>query len=982
MSLQLLRPGHLHTADRVISATNEAGITIEPPIASGTPAGTLRLRTSIPWAGALSTSNAILRLLTGGNPTGYATDDAGAGAGAAAIWRNSTDSTSQYRGYIDSMYLVRCEFPVAYSATRGPPSTPRTLPNGSLGFLHGDSATTTMTFTMITTAGVVTTSTFVESNGGNRSDFVVLPSGRLVALVNTGDAYFTIASWYSDDNGATWAALAESRPGATGTAHTQLTAEYVDDAVVVAMDAFTTGGDGRILLSRDGGATFTIVDSLLSIDSPRSCVAPDGTVLIAEATAALVRVHQVAPGGGLGPIISTTTPVRAMGAIVTRDDGTVWTFGSSANNDGQIGIGVSLDNGTTWIDVTGGQYVADPNAVVGTDLYTYISAGSWQGKIIVLGLVNGTTGSDGSIHMLTFGGWESVCDIRYNVASVGQPYEHTYLPWDYPDSVGWTRGNVGAGAVVTNQNALNIASVFPNNTVYTAAAAFWSPAAGATRRVRFRCRVNSGGNAGSSIAMLEMNFTDGANQCQVLLRFATASVQIVDFAGNVLATVVVDQTAWVDWWIALAHEVPNANKLTCSVWHKRDGAALWTNDLTASEQFEAAGGVSNLRFGGTAGDAVNWDIAYLGVADDDNNFAANGITVANGAGLPGRPLSASADYYVTNGMHVGGYNGGGVPGDSYVVATTYQHGKANLWAELRPSRHVRSTADNASWNVVMDAGASDAFKGDLVALFGTNFRTATFQLNATDAWGAPSVVVPMDATAYTGTIGASNRGPGYAGPASSANWRPGQFRSDGDAHRWFVEFHGGDVHEITDNDEDRVYVENVDLSAESGTFYIFGDKMSAGLAFSQYRFARLLVGAQQTADDDYRVGTLVFDKAWTPAQMYDHGYVERINPTTDLLDTDTGYRSSIRLGPRRHTLAIQWPPLNSMGPAGDLERRLRDFYAAIEGSHRPIVVRQTTGSETTLLLCRVVGTYSATNAGGRGDDPVTRIDQLVLEEEW
>ena len=47
----------------------------------------------------------------------------------------------------------------------------------------------------------------------------------------------------------------------------------------------------------------------------------------------------------------------------------------------------------------------------------------------------------------------------------------------------------------------------------------------------------------------------------------------------------------------------------------------------------------------------------------------------------------------------------------------------------------------------------------------------------------------------------------------------------------------------------------------------FGDRMAATMTFAQYRFARVSLGSQDTADGEYRLGTVICDKRWTPAQF-------------------------------------------------------------------------------------------------------------------
>ena len=973
MPFYLARPSSLHSAARVSSASSERGLQVAAPSPSGANAGTLHLRASgVP----LAVVDAVVRLQTGGAPTGYANSDAGAGAGAAVVWRHSTDTTAQYRGYIDSIYLLRCEFPIDWSATRGASSTPRTLPSGKLGVLFAPQAGGSGTYTFLRWDGTTATSTFTASGlAANRPEFVVLGSGRLVAFVNSGTAS-DILSFYSDDNGLTWASLGRAGLSATASVLDELSAEVVGDAIVCVQSTRAGSANGRILVSRDGGSTFTIAQATQALRHARTCVVDDTVLVVSNYGSTAVSVFRVAPGGGLDAGVSTGLLANTPHCIVRRDDGTVWVYAFNSANNHEVAVAVSLDGGRTFASPTSSQYVADPGAAHATDGYKEVAAGVWRGAIRILGRVDATTGTDDSVHMLTFGGWESVTDVRYGVTGSGQPYEHTYLPIDYPDALGWVRSDVGAGATVTNTNALRFNSTAPNNTVYSAPSGFWGGAVGGiTRRLRFRVRVSAGGAVATAAAMVEVNVTDGVNTVQIRAQFSTTGVRFVDTSGATIATVTLDQTGWVDWLVALVHNVPDSALVYLSVWHQKASETLWTQDIDNASHAEVVGTTSSFRVGGVVGATVDWEVAYIGVADDMDLL----MTFVNPTWLAGRPLSASADAYVVDGVSIGGRNTGGVPGDTYDLDTGYGFARGDIWSELRPSRQWRTAADGVVAWVVFDAGASDMFRGDLVAVFGTNFRTATLQFSATDVWAAPTQEVALDATVATFTVGAGMRGPGYVGPTASANWRPGQYRSDGDSHRWFVEI-ASTVYEVTDNDEDRLYLDGVDLSAASGTARLFGDRMGAVVSFTQAQFMRLLIGGtQDTADGHFRVGTVIVDKRWSPAQLYDHGFVDRIAPTVEVLETDNGSRSSVRRGPRRETLAIQWPPLNRM--ARDVEARLRDWYRSIEGSHRPVVCWRDSMDQRTLQLVRVLGVYQGSNVWGEGATAVTRVDQLVLEEE-
>jgi hypothetical protein len=976
------RPGHMHRASKVLSASSEAGLIVAPPTPESGNTGTLRLRTS----GRPTTAAALnVELQTGGNPSGYAlTTSSGQGAGAAVVWKKTSDAagagTLHWRGYVDTPYLVRVDYPIAYGTGLGKPSTPRTLGNGNLGFLtdHSPGTASSLKFTSVTPITNVATTVDIDAttfSSGTQSDFVVLPSGRLVAIRVLG---FSLTRYTSSDHGATWSDGVDC--GSVLANQDTIALEYVDDLLVMVVSSSTAAAVTEVRVSQDEGFNFTTVDNAQTLRGVRTCVTPTGTILaIASAAAPLVRT--LAPGGGLSTstVDADLTCNTGRVAIVTRDDGTNWAFctNSTAGSHLDIDASVSIDGGTTWTNPLGGLKVLNGNTTNTNAGWSGISAGCWAGRVVILALSRSSGGagaSDYAIHMYTLGGWETLTEGD-------DSYNHGLVPVDLPENftTPWTRNNTGAGATVTNQGPLRFVSTGANATYYVAPSAVVTPTnAGGSYRLRYRCVQSAGGSLTSNSNGFRFTIDDGVNRQGFALRCTTTQFRIVDSAGNTLGvTKTADMTKVTDFLFAFKHDnVAGASGLL-SYWYKQDGDETWTLGFASVAVPEEAGVTADgLRVGGATAVAGTHDLYWLGIADSSDNMEG-GFT--NPDDLVGRSLTSAADFYLYAGIHLGGRNAGGVPGDGYTVQTTYSFGKESIWRELRPSKKCHSSADNASWNVVFDAGSTDTFKGNLAALFGTNFRTATLQFNTTDSWGAPAASVSLDATVVTSTVGALNRGPGYFGPAVSLDWRPGQFKSDGDAHRYFVDV-GGTVYEITDNDEERLFVEGTDFSAAAGTFYIFGDKMAATTTFKQYRFMRLLVGAQQTpaADDCYHVGTLIFDKSFTPAQLYDHGFVDRVEPRVELFEADTGYRSHARIGPRRHTLAIQWPPIAYQGPASDLEHRLRDFYAALEG--RPFVFWRDTSLVATVGLYTFNGIYQATNVWGELSTALTRVDQLVLEE--
>lgn len=975
MPLYLTRPDYLHRAANVLSSTSEDGLTVAEPSADTGNDGTLRLRCS----GSPTIAAALdIRLQSGGAPTGYAAEVSGLPSGAGALWRRDGDSASKWRGHVDTPALVRVAHPVTYDSTHGVPSSVKVLGDGSLGFIVASvSGTEVVKFYRISSSWVATSATIVSGAGGLgiRHDFAVLDSGRLVAVVNLFNIY------YSDDHGLTWTAMGTaSNVYALYAASMDVTCmEAVGSELVLVAGSKSGAAAGWIAQSRDGGATWSTAVTTVSLKNPRTAVR-SGVVHVCDTQAVSVKTYTVVPGGGLSTATDTGVACNittlANSAIACRDDGVLWAFGWQAAAAGTLDMdaGVSTDGGVTWAD-SGGEPLTLTKTAYGTDGMKALSAVAWRGMVVMLTQTDSASGSDGGLNFLCFGEWSTYGERCSGIAVSGTYYRTGYLPVDYPQNVGWTRTATGAGGTVTNQPFLRAVTTAGNGERWTAPAAVWSPATGAHMLVKARTRVNSGGSLSAAQVYLEVGIDDATNQQKVKVRLATTGARVVDSTGAQLGSdLTATLTNWTDWIIDFWHDNP-AGSGKLSIYYMQDGGdgyyIPWLENVTINEQ------------AGVAAEALQWEVSEAASADLAmlvvDTLAAVTYRV-NPDDLRGRPLSAVYDYQLHDGLSLGAYGTGGIPGDTYALSTRYTYGKDRTWSELRPSARTQSTADNAAWALVFYAGGADKFKGDLFAAFGTNMRAAKWQMNDTDSWGAPSVDQSLDATLASFTVGAGVRGLGYVGPTASPNWRPGQWKSNGDSRRYFLDI-AGTVYEITDNDEDRLYVDSTDLSAAAGTAYIFGDRMAATFTFGQYKYGRFAVtSAQQTADNVYRLGTPIVGKKWSPDQLYDWGFVDRIEPNVTTVDVDNGSSMSYRRGPQIDTLSIQWPPLDRL--VTDVELRLRDFYRSIDGSLTPVVLWRASTDLSTLSLVQVREVYSASNVLGELSNAVTRVDQLILREVW
>ena len=971
MSLVIIRPTSQHAAANVLSATQEAGLTTQEPEPVTGNAGVLRLRVS---GTPIAAADLVVELSAGGAPSGYTVPGAVGSTGAAAKWLRTGEAANLQRGYLDSTVLSQVMMPITYNANHGTPSTPRQLPDGYLGVIVPNSSNLDVLFYRISTTGTSTSVTIGADMAGatSRPDYVILPSGRLVAIIPVNDSLGGLYTYYSDDYGVTWGLLS-ARAGGNAFLYV-LCAEAIGDEVVL-IRADTISGTGYVFLSRDGGTTFGGSVASATMDDPRTCVL-SGSAYMVDRSATSLQARPILPGGVFGATASTGVNASDAGCIVARDDGVLVALAwqSSAAGTLDTDIGFSKDAGLTWAAATTTVPLTLVTAGYAANGYKDFAGCMWNGRMVFVARVDSSLGSDNSIHLLMFGEWS-------NVDYPALPYG--YLPVDYPENVGWTRTNSGVGATVTNQNTLRLVSTVADSTSYAVPVGLW---AAATSRgvIRHGIRVNSGGSLPNRYIRTRVIVTDGVDRQGLLLSFTTTTVRATDLNNVQVGTdlTVALNLVYVEFLQAIKFDGTGAGLGIVSVWYRPTGAETWTLWLNGLSVGELAGvGVAQIQIGNIVGGVTNSEWTHFAMEDTTDNGLSGGSAFA-ALSLAGRPLTAAYDYQLASGIHLGAYGTGGVPGDTYALATRYTYGADNVWTELRPSRRAQSTDDAAAWGIVFDGGALDLFHGDVIAVFGTNMRTASWQLNATDSWGAPAVSVTLDATLTTFAVTTAGRG--YITGPPGANWRSGQFKTNGDSRRFFLSVTVGtsQTYEITDNDESRLYIAGVDLSTASGTCHVFGDRMGARLAqFAQYRFARFYVAsASPTADNVYRVGTPIFDKAWTPEQLYDFGFVERVEPNVVTTDSDSGTSLTYRRGPSLDVLSIQWPPIDRLRV--DVEERLRDLYRSIDGTLTPIVMWRDTSDIQTLMLVQVREVYSASNVRGEGDTALTRVDQLVLREVW
>lgn len=986
-----IRQAPAATGSRVLSATNEAGLTVVAPVPSTSNGGNVVLRGS-----GTPPSSVVLDLAmqVGGNLTGYALAANSYAPGAAVRWKNSVDGSTSWRGYRDVAFVAWSQWAAFANATADTPgfSRARQLGNGyeayartknpavgsaSLEFCYRAAKSDAYTAVTVTTSSLDATSS---------PDFVVLPSGRVLLYYVTTSLIVNCV--YSDDHGATWATWSNNtNVGVLLSGAKQLSAEAVDDYVclVASMAPGATTRGATVYWSANGGASFALL-STMTWGPTRTCVTRAGEVLAIASnqstnSAGIWRIplHAAAVTTTLG----TAVAVNATGvspAIVAHDDGTLWAFGgTSADPTPSVYAAFSTDDGRTWRTPTTGATTTNGAAVWGASDSTHgfdsLSAGTWGGSVVLLCRTDTSTAArDDGVYEIHLGGWDTLTE-RVRTVGLDATYSAGYCPIDTPAVMGWTGTDTGAGATVTvGSGGLSIVSTASNNTVYAASTTIY-PATGHGSGVRVKgaFSVSSGGSVADDRCMVfEVAIADGSgNVALVKLRASTDQVRLVDGTGTTLGTSlsVANRFNSVHEYLIFLNPSTTSTTGTVSAYFRAATSTDWTALCTAATVTEAAGS-AGLRFGGSAAGASSWTAQYGPMwADDDNELAA-GFT--NPSDLAGRQIDAASDFYVTAGHRLGGAGGAARVGDTYTWTTDAQYHRRWMWQHLRPSQRHQATGDNATHEVVTDVG-TNAPAVEFVGLVGTNFRTATVRFNSSDSWGAPPVSVALDATIWQGAVGSA--GAGYI-RVDGAPFTPRAWQSE-PLRRFFLETSSA-VYEITGNTARDIEVADVDLSSVTGTIRVFGDRMGAFLPEARYRYSQIAVSAQQTADDAYRISSYLMGTRFDLLDPYALGHVDELVPQVDGVASETGQRFSAVRGTTPRAFRLAFDPID--GVSSPQLKQIRAFYRAIRGPHEVVGWVRDAGRPNDIMLVNVTGNLAIENVAGDVNDELARVAQLVLRE--
>lgn len=251
------------------------------------------------------------------------------------------------------------------------------------------------------------------------------------------------------------------------------------------------------------------------------------------------------------------------------------------------------------------------------------------------------------------------------------------------------------------------------------------------------------------------------------------------------------------------------------------------------------------------------------------------------------------------------HGSGGVTADAWDFQREYDFGMENMIADS-PSKSWRTAADGADYAVVIDLGANARFYADGVAFFGCNVRQVTFQMNATDSWGSPSVDKDVDFTLATGTVDDVD-GNAIQDTSLLANYADHELK--GLYLRMTNGTDSGATWKILDNVSSWILLDTTAATnvADTNAFAIFGTKAAGTFTAGLYRYCRILIENQQTAENYYQIGYAALGRMTSLDRGIASGFGRTRQANVEMLRTPAGGMIPIRGADPKNVFELTFP---------------------------------------------------------------------------
>jgi len=910
---------------------------------------------------------------------------------AGFIWKN--DGDADYRGWdfpktISDWEAIDWDYPASGFATGDFHSV--TLADDSILVVYSRlSATGSMRVSKRSpTAGTwstaVVASTGIKTANNPTPCLLLMPSGRVLCFSwfrDSGGYSANVRVHYSDDDGASWT-LGTDRAlpvgvvigdvpgsGALGFDVGRLRAAYHNGSIclVSELKQHDTDPNYRDVFqqwaSADLGASFTEVGNAWDGGSPdygkyHEVLSVDDSIFLFYLRGADVRSRKIGsafeafettsetdPGIQARSTI-TSTPGAEMSAgqlaICEGPHGVLYAVGMSPNN--HMGTTVSFDRGITWEASSSGSdwgsdfYVPERGSGSITTGPANSTLTYQGGRLVVISNLTATAAIDESIVVLYLGGFSTVTMPQiFPGAGYGEMagFDTTYLPFDVPTDMGWTKTSSGGATESVSGASLDLPDVGGTSTIYYENASITTTAPDITNGVILKTslKVNAGSSTAQDYVAVKIRIADGTNDYDVSIRFATTGFMVRDNnAGSSVGATTVATTAGIEVLIAIAgNDLKSWYRAKSTTPDRQWTAGPASTSLTSDTGSPAA--TSRIVFGriftSATADAEWYSLMYLGFDSNLTGWDDSRLPVATFPDMLAARDYSTAPSTVTGGIDISAIDGPAFAGDEFSVQSRYQYevSRAVVGSDDPPSPRVRwrstdETEHTIAFGLTADPTTDEAYPfcdAIGVALLGINFKTAILQGYdvGTTAWVD---LVAMDASSGMSALNWTRKGDTVRPTSGSSHTAEpffdaaelvgGTFALDGDKRKIVANSGGAWSGSHSSRQITNVQVTltgSEGASGSSGAIWapqLAGTIPLLGATYSAYRIK--IAAAQGAVEGYYEIGAIVIGPLFLFADSYAWGRSITTTANTELTEDRDWTTHSRVLGPDRRVVEFGW----------------------------------------------------------------------------
>jgi len=792
-------------------------------------------------------------------------------------------------------------------------------------------------------------------------------SGRVLCFFWVKDSTNDLAqvqSWYSDDDGATWALASRyaldtsiGTEASTGYNLRRLRAAYSPSSGQILLVAHIKSRDGSAerdafaqYASDDEGATFTQVEVTDHTDSDGNTGQHDvvaletGGFLVGYARHKATTVYEVRyrPLGSAYTTLSSIASVAGQNNTVQEDGFAMWrgqdstiyvmTVGDDAI-DSLVRVERSTDNGSTWA------YLDDDNGASTTPramwmgqtgtMVENVTACEAFGRVVCLHtqVTSGGPNSfeDDSIGAFYLGGSSTVpmpSRQLFQRDSLQDGWYNTWVSISEPGTIGhYTKTTGGSPTESLVSTGLRTASSATTDTIYYTKTGMSSDIDDCLI-VLVYCTAIGGATGATSNRQrsITLRAADNTEHYEVDINIGTTEFEVHDANGSppsiIDSAVTVSSTGGI--WVLAALRGSNI-----ATWYRTGGPGHdleWSIGPATDSLTDGGGGTADFKvvFGDqdTAGvtTTTDWHQVSYGVH-------LGNVSLSEGApdtpAAFSRPFSASW-LAVDDGVSIRAVDGPAVVADQWSVSSRAEFGVREIHPAISPSprvvwRSTDTTQQQIAWT--LDAVAKSYSETEFYGLYlgGINFADATLEGYDGAAW---QTLATIDAKLEGSTVSYARNGEMVTISAGATDHTEGWCQ--------YHELVGGSfyldastVRRIAHNTEGRwnkdamyprIYLEDVDSGDPgSGTGEIWAPNVCTTYIDTTGRITklRLTISSQTTADGYFEIGTMLWGRV-IPFPQYSHGRAVEIVPNVDVQTLRDGTRYSRKQGPARRRVMFSW----------------------------------------------------------------------------